>query len=88
MASGQKKTQRPPPETILRLWDLEQPVADLIGKGKHVRSVPVPAWVKNAIDDCVTALARRMELSSGASRQTCGDQRPRSPRLAACVRFS
>lgn len=59
MASGQKKTQRPPPETILRLWDLEQPVADLIGKGKHVRSVPVPAWVKNAIVDWATRLRHR-----------------------------
>jgi len=25
-------------------------IADLIGKGKHVRTVPFPAWVKTAID--------------------------------------
>jgi integrase len=25
--------------------------ADLIGKGKHIRTVPVPAWVKTALDD-------------------------------------
>jgi site-specific recombinase XerC len=26
-------------------------VADLIGKGKHVRTVPMPNWVKRAVDD-------------------------------------
>ena len=26
-------------------------VADLIGKGKHIRTVPVPAWAKRAVDD-------------------------------------
>lgn len=26
-------------------------IADLVGKAKHVRTVPVPVWVKNAIDD-------------------------------------
>jgi site-specific recombinase XerC len=25
-------------------------VADLIGKGKHVRTVPMPNWVKRAVD--------------------------------------
>jgi site-specific recombinase XerD len=25
-------------------------IADLIGKGKHIRTVPVPAWVKRAVD--------------------------------------
>ena len=25
-------------------------IADLIGKGKHIRTVPVPAWVKRALD--------------------------------------
>jgi len=25
--------------------------ADLIGKGKHIRTVPVPGWVKTALDD-------------------------------------
>jgi len=30
-------------------------IADLIGNGKHVRTVPVPAWAKTAIDDWVTA---------------------------------
>lgn len=30
-------------------------IADLIGKGKHVRTVPVPAWVKSTIDDWIAA---------------------------------
>ena len=25
-------------------------VADLIGKGKHIRTVPMPSWVKRAVD--------------------------------------
>jgi hypothetical protein len=24
--------------------------ADLIGKGKHIRTVPMPAWVERAVD--------------------------------------
>jgi integrase len=27
-------------------------IADLVGKGGHVRTLPVPAWVKDAIDAC------------------------------------
>src|SRR5882724_2348316 len=30
-------------------------IADLIGKGGHVRTVPVPAWVKVAVADWMTA---------------------------------
>jgi site-specific recombinase XerD len=30
-------------------------IADWIGKGKHIRTVPVPAWVKAAIDDSIAA---------------------------------
>jgi integrase len=26
-------------------------IADLIGKGKHIRTVPVPAWAKRAVDE-------------------------------------
>ena len=29
-------------------------IADLIGKGNHIRTVPVPGWVKVAIDDWVS----------------------------------
>ena len=32
-------------------------VADLIGKGKHVRTVPMPCWVKHAVDEWTNAAA-------------------------------
>jgi integrase len=32
-------------------------IADLVGKGGHVRTVPVPQWVKSAIDAWTTAAA-------------------------------
>jgi site-specific recombinase XerD len=30
-------------------------IADLIGKGKHIRTVPVPLWAKQAVDEWTTA---------------------------------
>ncbi len=30
-------------------------IADLIGKGKHIRTVPVPVWTKRAVDDWTDA---------------------------------
>ena len=30
-------------------------LADLIGKGKHIRTVPVPAWAMRAVDDWIDA---------------------------------
>ena len=30
-------------------------IADLIGKGKHIRTVPVPAWAKRAVDEWTDA---------------------------------
>jgi integrase len=46
--------------TVLKLDDIQQRedhwiIADLIGKGKHIRTVPVPAWVKAAIDQWTAA---------------------------------
>ena len=29
-------------------------IVDLVGKGGHVRTVPVPSWVKTAIDQWTT----------------------------------
>jgi integrase len=29
-------------------------IADLIGKGKHIRTVPVPVWAKRAVDEWTT----------------------------------
>jgi site-specific recombinase XerD len=39
---------------------LQQPeehcaIVDLLGKAGHVRTIPVPAWVKEALDDWLTA---------------------------------
>jgi len=36
-------------------------IADLIGKGKHIRTVPVPAWVKRTVDAWTAAA----EISAG-----------------------
>jgi site-specific recombinase XerD len=36
-------------------------IADLIGKGKHIRTVPVPAWVKRTVD----AWTATAEISAG-----------------------
>jgi integrase len=36
-------------------------VADLVGKGKHIRTVPMPGWVKQAVD----AWAQAAGISSG-----------------------
>ena len=30
-------------------------IADLVGKGGHVRTVPIPSWVKSAVDGWTTA---------------------------------
>jgi site-specific recombinase XerC len=32
-------------------------IADLIGKGKHIRTVPVPLWAKRSVDDWTAAAA-------------------------------
>jgi site-specific recombinase XerD len=37
-------------------------IADLIGKGKHIRTVPVPVWAKRAVDEWITAA----RISGGA----------------------
>jgi hypothetical protein len=30
-------------------------IPDLTGKGKHIRTVPVPLWAKRAVDAWITA---------------------------------
>jgi site-specific recombinase XerD len=30
-------------------------IADLVGKGRHVRTVPIPSWVKHAVDEWTVA---------------------------------
>jgi site-specific recombinase XerD len=34
-------------------------IADLVGKGKHIRTVPVPIWAKRAVDEWMTAADTR-----------------------------
>ncbi len=38
----------------LQLREEHWVIADLIGKGRHVRTVPIPEWAKKAIDDWIT----------------------------------
>jgi integrase len=39
----------------LQLREEHWVIADLIGKGKHIRTVPVPAWAKRAVDEWTEA---------------------------------
>ena len=64
-------------------------VVDLVGKGGHIRTVPVPEWVKPTIDLWVAALTRptptiafapRMALPVALARLWGSDFEP-SPRL-------
>jgi integrase len=70
----------------LRLESIQQReehwvIADLVGKGGHVRTVPIPMWVKTAVDAWTTAAGRfssfwgmspskRRNGTSGASRSS------------------
>lgn len=36
-------------------------IADLVGKGKQIRTVPVPNWVKCAVDEWTTAAGSIVE---------------------------
>lgn len=39
----------------IRQLDSRWAIADLVGKGNHVRTVPIPSWVKVAIDEWIEA---------------------------------
>ena len=46
--------------TALRVEDIQQReehwvIADLVGKGGHIRTIPIPDWVKAGIDVWMTA---------------------------------
>jgi hypothetical protein len=41
-------------------------IADLVGKGGHVRTVPVPLWVKAAVDVWLR-LARSLSMANSKS---------------------
>jgi site-specific recombinase XerD len=49
-------------------------IADLVGKGKHIRTVPVPAWAERAVDEWTGAAAKRADIKNLAPhdlRRTC-----------------
>ena len=39
----------------IQLRDEHWVVADLVGKGRHIRTVPIPTWAKRALDDWTSA---------------------------------
>jgi integrase len=43
-------------------------IGDLVGKGRHLRTVPIPAWVKEAVDSWVA----QAEISGGALFRAIG----------------
>lgn len=43
-------------------------ISDLIGKGRHLRTVPIPAWVKEAVDTWIA----QAEISGGALFRAIG----------------
>jgi site-specific recombinase XerC len=62
-------------------------IVDLVGKGRHIRSVPVPNWVKETLDGWLTAAG----IESGplfrcvsVARVNHGDTHFRKDRLARC----
>jgi site-specific recombinase XerD len=80
----------------LRLESIQQReehwvIADLVGKGGHVRTVPIPAWVKSKVDAWTAAAApRRAPESTSSPRTTCGAPAPVSAtsRAANWIRSS
>jgi site-specific recombinase XerD len=39
----------------LQLREEHWVIADMVGKGRHIRTVPMPAWVKKAVDEWTTS---------------------------------
>jgi site-specific recombinase XerC len=54
-------------------------VVDLIGKGGHIRTVPIPEWVKAALDQWTRAAVSRREGSFERlrGRERCGGKASR-----------
>ncbi len=54
-------------------------VVDLIGKGGHIRTVPIPQWVKAALDQWIEQPGSRREGSFEPSpeRERCGEKASR-----------
>jgi integrase len=61
-------------------------IMDLVGKGSHIRTVPMPAWVKDAVDRWMTAA----EVANGrvfraVSRHGTSWEEMESPRTSSCM---
>jgi site-specific recombinase XerC len=44
-------------------------IADMVGKAAHIRTVPVPHWVKSALDQWITSARLLMGDCSDASAE-------------------
>ena len=71
--------------TTLRIEDLQQReqhwvIADLVGKGGHMRTIPVPDWVKVGIDAWTTAAGITAGLCCVRSTRLAEFGEPASPR--------
>jgi len=74
----------------LRLGDFQRredhwAIVDLIGKAGHIRTVPVPDWVKNTVDgvgDSIPSDRRETVSVCLQSRKTVGQRRDRKGSLA------
>ncbi|HXN27770.1 MAG TPA: hypothetical protein VN902_11650, partial [Candidatus Acidoferrales bacterium] len=47
-------------------------IADLRGKGGHIRTIPVPQWVKEAVDSWTVGAGRSVATVYQQSRQNLG----------------
>jgi integrase len=64
----------------VKIEDLDQReehwvIVNLVGKGGHVRTVPMPQWVKNAIDQWVTCAEYSVRTDIPPSEQSQPDFR-------------
>src|SRR3984885_4178079 len=57
-------------------------VVDMIGKGGHIRTVPIPVWVKAALDQWMVAAGLGREGSFGPSPGRARDGGKASPRMS------
>jgi integrase len=58
-------------------------IIDLVGKGNHVRTVPMPIWVKGAVDTWLTAAAVTIGRVFRAISRHGTPWEPASPRTSS-----
>jgi integrase len=69
--------------TTLRVEDIQQReehwvIADLVGKGGHIRTIPIPDWVKAGIDVWMTAHQSRKSLLFLGTHRALSTKRTRN----------